>query len=103
MRRVLIDFARARITQRRGHGEALLSSDQGTSIEAVAASPESLVQIGMLMDALEKVDKEWARVVDMHYFAGFTLEEIAEITGLRLRQIRVRWEKGRDWLKDHLL
>jgi RNA polymerase sigma factor (TIGR02999 family) len=102
MRRVLIDFGRARITQRRGRGEAPVSSDQGTSIEAVAASPESLVQIGMLMDSLEKVNTEWARVVDMHYFAGFTLEEIAEISGLSLRQVRVRWEKGRDWLKDHL-
>jgi hypothetical protein len=103
MRRVLIDFGRARMTQRRGRGEELASSSRGTSVEAVAASPESLVQIGMLMDSLEKTNKEWARVVDMHYFAGFTLEEIAEISGLTLRQIRVRWEKGRDWLKDHLL
>jgi RNA polymerase sigma factor (TIGR02999 family) len=102
MRRVLIDLGRARMAQRRGCGEGVSPPVEGTSLQAVAASPESMVQIGMLMDALEKVDKEWARVVDMHYFAGFTLEEIAEITGLSLRQIRQRWEKGRDWLKDHL-
>jgi len=41
-------------------------------------------------------------VVDMHYFAGFTLDEIVQITGLSFRQVRHRWEKGRDWLKDRI-
>ena len=52
------------------------------------------------MEQLEKVDPEAAQVVDMHYFAGFSLDEIAEITTLTFRQIRHHWEKGRDWLKD---
>lgn len=102
MRRVLIDFARARMAQRRRGEDIPGGPDEAMSLQAAAVSPESMVHIGMLMDSLEKVDKEWARVVDTHYFAGFTLEEIAEITGLSLRQIRVRWEKGRDWLKDRL-
>jgi DNA-directed RNA polymerase specialized sigma24 family protein len=67
-----------------------------------ASDPETIVQIGILMEKLEKTDGECARVVDMHYFAGFTLEEIAEITGLTFRQVRHRWEKGRDWLKGRL-
>lgn len=102
MRRVLIDFARARMAQRRRGEYIPAGPDEAMSLQAAAVSPESMVHIGMLMDSLEKIDAEWARVVDMHYFAGFTLEEIAEITGLSLRQIRVRWEKGRDWLKDRL-
>jgi DNA-directed RNA polymerase specialized sigma24 family protein len=61
-----------------------------------------MVRIGILMDKLEKADVEAARTVDMHYFAGFTFEEIAEITGLSIRQVRHRWEKGRDWLKDRM-
>jgi DNA-directed RNA polymerase specialized sigma24 family protein len=40
--------------------------------------------------------------VDLHYFAGFTLEETAEITGLTLRQLRHRWEKTRTWLQMRL-
>jgi DNA-directed RNA polymerase specialized sigma24 family protein len=68
------------------------------------AAPDhaSLVEMGMLMDRLDEEQPESARVVDMHYFAGFTLEEIAENTGLTLRQVRHRWAKGRDWLKDRL-
>jgi DNA-directed RNA polymerase specialized sigma24 family protein len=38
----------------------------------------------------------------MHYFAGFTLQEISDVTGLTFRQVRHLWEKGRDWLKDRL-
>ena len=103
MRRVLVDFARLRLAQRRGQGETPESLEGKASL-AVAGGPdpESIVQIGMLMEKLEKADREAARIVDMHYFVGFTFEEIAEITGLSFRQVRHRWEKGRDWLKDRM-
>lgn len=103
MRHVLIDMARFRLADRRGEGSAPMSlEDYAAPILAGGADPETIVHIGMLMEQLEKKDREAARVVDMHYFAGFTLEEIAEITGLTFRQVRHRWEKGRDWLKDRL-
>jgi len=38
----------------------------------------------------------------LHYFAGFSLDRIAELTGLTLRQVRSRWVKARDWLKLHI-
>jgi DNA-directed RNA polymerase specialized sigma24 family protein len=66
------------------------------------AGPEQVIEISRLIDQLEKHDAATARVVEMHHFAGFTLEEIAEVTGLSFRQVRHRWEKGRDWLKDRL-
>lgn len=47
-------------------------------------------------------DPDGARMVDMHYFSGFTLEEIAEETGLTLKQVRSRWERGMTWLKRTL-
>ncbi len=103
MRQVLVDFARARLAQRRGFGDASESLN-GTASASLSGSAdiERVLQIGVLMDRLEKADLAAARIVDMHYFAGFTLEEIAGITGLSLRQIRYRWTKGRDWLKDRL-
>ena len=103
MRRVLVDFARIRLAQRRGEGEAPQSLDGQASLRSTwNPDPEGILQIGMLMDKLEKADCEAARIVDMHYFAGFTFDEIAEITGLTFRQVRHRWEKGRDWLKDRM-
>lgn len=103
MRRVLVDFARMRLAQRRGEGEVPESLDGKASMGAATnPDPESILQIGLLMDKLEKADREAARIVDMHYFVGFTFDEIAEITGLTFRQVRHRWEKGRDWLKDRM-
>lgn len=51
------------------------------------------------MERLEAEDSQAARVVDMHYFSGATLEEIARETGLTFRRVRSRWERGRDALK----
>ena len=63
---------------------------------------QQIVEIGLLMERLEAKDPDAARMVDMHYFSGFTLEEIAQETGLTVRQVRSRWEKGMKWLKRML-
>ena len=60
-----------------------------------------IVEIGLLMDRLEKEFPDAARVVDMHYFAGFTFTEIAESSNLTLRQVRLRWKKAMKWLKSN--
>lgn len=103
MRNVLVDFARMRAAQRRGRGNEPLSLDSDTGLNlAEPGSLETLVVIGLLMERLEKREPETARIVDMHYFSGFTLDEIADISGLTFRQVRHRWERGRDWLRDGL-
>ena len=103
MRRVLVDFARQRLAQRRGDGEKPDRLNDVLSLEPSGApDTESSVRVGILMEQLEKANAEAARIVDMHYFAGFTLQEVAEVTGLTFRQVRHLWEKGRDWLKDRI-
>ena len=107
MRRVLVDFARQRLAQRRGDGDKPHSLEEALSLDSRdertdTSDAESVVQIGMLMERLEKAIPDAARIVDMHYFTGFTLQEIANVTGLTFRQVRHLWEKGRDWLKDRL-
>lgn len=103
MRRVLIDLARSRLAASNGGGIAPLSlEEQASGVQSKQANPESLVHLGTLMDKLDKNDPETARVVDMHYFAGFSVTEIAEITGWSERQVRSRWKKGQNWLKDRL-
>jgi RNA polymerase sigma factor (TIGR02999 family) len=77
MRRVLVDFARQRLAQRRGDGDKPHSLEEALSLESRdertdTSDAESVVQIGMLMERLEKAIPDAARIVDMHYFAGFT-------------------------------
>jgi RNA polymerase sigma factor (TIGR02999 family) len=103
MRRVLVDMARKRLAVRRGGGEATFSlGESGALIGTSVDDAERIVEIGILMDRLEVEDPDGARMVDMHYFSGFTLEEIAKETGLTLKQVRSRWERGMKWLKRTL-
>ena len=103
MRRVLVDLARKRLALRRGAGETTLSLDEsGSVLGTPARDAQQIVEIGILMERLEAKDPDAARMVDMHYFSGFTLEEIAKETGLTARQVRSRWEKGLKWLKRML-
>jgi RNA polymerase sigma factor (TIGR02999 family) len=103
MRQVLVDFARRRLAAIRGSGVAPLSLDQaGNSQVPAITTQEQIVEIGIAMDRLEKQDRIAARIVDLHYFAGFTLEETAAIMGLTLRQVRHRWERTRRWLQRRL-
>jgi RNA polymerase sigma factor (TIGR02999 family) len=99
MRRVLVNFARRRLAQKRGQGEtATAIMDQLSS----TSNLENIVHMGRLMEQLELEHPEWARIADLHFFSGFTFQEIAEKLGMTERQVRVRWEHARDWLKKRL-
>jgi RNA polymerase sigma factor (TIGR02999 family) len=103
MRQVLIDLARSRLALSRGSGEIPVSLDDGHGAESSSNDNlERIVEIGRLMERLEKKHALTALIVDMRYFAGYTLEEIAEITGLGIRRVRYRWEKALDWLKSQM-
>jgi len=103
MRRILVDLARKRLAARRGGGEtSVVPLEKVSSLATPAQEAQQIVEIGILMEQLEERDPDAARIVDMHYFSGFTLEEIASETGLSLRQVRSRWERGQQWLKKML-
>jgi RNA polymerase sigma factor (TIGR02999 family) len=103
MRHVLVDLARQRLAQSRGSGEFPASLNEiSVGSHPATASPEKIVEMGLLLDKLEKKHPSAARVVEMRHFAGYTHEEIAEFTGLTVRQVRHLWEMGRNWLQDRL-
>lgn len=103
MRNTLVDLARKRLAERRGGGAADLPLDRLSAVGGLAEKDASrIVEIGILMDQLGAELPDSASIVDMHYFAGFTLEEIAAETRLTVKQVRGRWEKGLNWLKRKL-
>lgn len=103
MQHVLIDLARKQVTERRGSGAIHLSLEElSPGREPAGADAEQVIAIGMLIDKLAKEDAWTAFVVRAHYLAGFELPEIATESGLPLRQVRYRWEKGRVWLATRL-
>jgi RNA polymerase sigma factor (TIGR02999 family) len=103
MRNTLVDVARKRLAERRGGGTAALPLETLSASGGLPARDASrIVEIGILMDQLGAELPDSACIVDMHYFAGFTLEEIAAETRLTVKQVRGRWEKGLKWLKRKL-
>jgi len=101
MRRVLTDMARKRLADRRKGEETSLSTKEFEAVNASDRDAGQIAEIGMAMDRLEKELPDSARVIDMHYFAGFTFVEIAATNKLTVRQVRLRWEKGIKWLKNN--
>lgn len=101
MRRVLVDFARKRLAVSRGVGDVPLSLEVVHERHLQEHSQlEQIIEIGRLMEVLEKRDPVGARIFELRYFTGFTLEEVAEITGLTKAQVRHLWNKTEAWIKD---
>lgn len=101
MRRVLVDHARARLADKRGAGAKVMSLD-GVD---VAASPEKLEEILAVDEALSglrQFDPEQARIVEMRYFAGMTLNQIAEALETSLRTVNREWALASAWLRREL-
>jgi RNA polymerase sigma factor (sigma-70 family) len=60
------------------------------------------VTIDSLLDELEKHDERAARVVELRFFSGLTLEEVSAVIGVSPATVRDDWKFARTWLKDRL-
>ena len=95
MRRVLLDAARARAAGKRGGGELriTLSDDLAASNEA-----SGLIAIDDALEALAKMDARKARVVEMRFFGGLSVDEMAEVLKLSPESVQRDWRLARAWL-----
>lgn len=96
MRRILVDRARKKMAQKHGAGGEKVELN-----EALVRSPQKSNDIVALDDALnllEKVSPRQARVVEMRFFAGLDMGEIAKIEGVSLRTVKQDWSLSRAWL-----
>jgi RNA polymerase sigma factor (TIGR02999 family) len=96
MRRILVDFARARRREKRG-GEALLVSLSEAAAVGCERSAD-LVALDDALQALEKLDARQARVVELRFFAGLSHEETAEALNVSVGTVRRDWSFAQAWL-----
>ena len=100
MRRILIDGARRRRTQRRG-GEAERLSLEG--IEAAApACDDELLAVHEALERLHQVDPPKAELVKLRYFGGLTIPEAAQALGISITTANRYWAFARAWLHEEL-
>jgi RNA polymerase sigma factor (TIGR02999 family) len=96
MRRVLVDYARQHNAQMRGGGLKRVELWEGLAI-----SPERMDEVVSLDEALSKLGEEnprQARVVELRYFGGLSVEQIATILGIAERSVKRDWALARVWL-----
>ena len=99
MRRVLVDHARGRNAAKRGGGLSV------TLEEGLVARQEGTVDMLVLDDALnrlEAAEPRWARVVELRFFAGLDLAEVAEALDVSLATVKRDWQFAKAWLAQQL-
>jgi RNA polymerase sigma factor (TIGR02999 family) len=100
MRGLIIDHARERHAIKRGGQFELTTLD--TNIEAHAVDHQWLSDLSAALDELADVDPSLAEVVDMKFFCGFSVPEIAAMSATSVRTVHRRWEKARLYLHEYL-
>lgn len=117
MRRVLVDHARQRAAAKRGSAEQALSLDDTRAafeIDAAfaAAAQEEIhsdqppgidvLGIDRALEALAVIDPQQARIVELRYFGGLTIEETADVVEISPATVKREWAMARAWLRREL-
>ena len=100
MRHILVDYARARRRGKRGGGRTMVALD-----EALAVHEEREADLIALDDALTELSRmsaQQGQIVELRYFGGLTIEEIAETLGIAIARVRSDWTLARTWLRREL-
>jgi RNA polymerase sigma-70 factor (ECF subfamily) len=96
MRRILVDYARARRTSKRG------SAPQRVPLEEpllfTEEQSDDLVSLDEALERLAKFDARQSRVVELRFFGGLTTDETAEVLGISSKTVKRDWAVARAWL-----
>jgi RNA polymerase sigma-70 factor, ECF subfamily len=100
MRRILVDYARGQQRLRRGSKQQKVALD-----DVVLISPDrtdELLAVNESLSKLEELDPRQARVVELRYFAGLTIEEIANVVGVSTKTVTRELNMAKAWLYGEL-
>ena len=100
MRQVLVDHARRKAADKRGGGRTRISLDERLKVSV--ERDEDVLALDEALRRLAHIDDGRARIVEMRFFAGMTLEEIAAVLGVSERTVKRRWAAASSWLRAEL-
>lgn len=100
MRHILVDHARARRANKRGGDAVQVTFDE--NLEVAGSSTVNVLAVDEALTRLGAFDPRQARILELHFFAGLTFEEIAMQLGLSERTIKRDWTMARAWLRQEL-
>ena len=96
MRKILVDYARARQASKRGKGVVSLSLDETRTVAEM--QDEELVALDEALQRLAELDPRQAKIVELRFFIGLSYEEIAEILDVSRTTVKREWRTARLWL-----
>jgi len=100
MRRVLIDHARRKSSQKRGGGAHKTTLEPGMAIQI--DDTIDLLALDQALCKLAALDDRLSQVVELRYFCGLTVEETAKVLGASPRTVKSDWKMAKAWLKQEL-
>lgn len=101
MRRILCDHARARHAEKRGGDAARLSLDEALDLGVDQGTPD-LMALDVALNKLAELSERQAKVVEMRFFAGLSVEEVAEALNSSPATIKRDWTFAKAWLHKEL-
>ena len=100
MRHILVNYAKARNTQKRRGRKREISFDKAGEISVEPI--EDLIALDEALKRLEAWRPRQAQVVELRFFGGYTTQEIADMLGVGNRTVQLEWEKARTYLYQDL-
>ncbi len=100
MRRILIDYARRRVAEKRGGGLVVATFDEDVVVREARA--EELIDLDEALERLASFDQRQAEVVTYKFFGGLKHEEIAEVLGVSVPTVHRDWRLARLWLSREM-
>ena len=100
MRRILVDHARRKKSDKRGGGVIPLTI--GAALDLAAAENFDVVALDVALENLEKIFPQQARIVELRFYAGLTIDEAASVLGVSPATISREWTMARAWLRREM-
>jgi RNA polymerase sigma factor (TIGR02999 family) len=102
MRRILVDYARRHGAIKRGSGKPGLPLEEADALVAASAPLVDWLALDRALDRLAAFDERQARIVELRFFAGLTIEETAEVLQISPATVKNEWTLARAWLYREL-
>ena len=100
MRDIVVDYARQQQAAKRGGSTPSFSLDDAPPLPEVEA--EEVLALHEALERLETFDERQARIVELRYFVGLTIEETAEVLDISLATVKRDWTVARAWLYQQI-
>ncbi len=98
MRRILVDHARKRHAAKRGDGDAFVDIDEVSSVLTITLPDKRLLALDEALKELAALDARQARIIELRFFGGLSVEETASVLGISPTTVKREWATGRAWL-----